>query len=144
MGNPLYHFEIIADNDEFIGFILWWDFENIRYIEHLAILPQLRNKGYGQCIIKRFTSKPEPPILLEVEHPDTEINKRRIDFYQRMGFVANKYEYKQPPYKKSGNYVPLILMTYPDVIPKGAIRLFCQQFREHASAYSYMPDVDLH
>ena len=144
MGNPLYHFEIIADNDEFIGFILWWDFTNVRYIEHLAILPQLRNKGYGQRILKRFTSKQKLPILLEVEHPDTEINKRRINFYQRIGFFINEYGYKQPPYKKCGGYVPLILMTYPNVISKGDIRFFCQQFCEHASVYNYMPIVDLH
>ena len=144
MGNPLYHFELITDNNEFIGFILWWDFENIKYIEHLAILPRLRNKGYGQRIIKRFTSKPKSTILLEVEHPNTEINKRRMVFYQRIGFVVNEYEYKQPPYKKCGNYVPLILMTYPNVISKGEVKLFCQQFCEHASVYSYMPVVDLH
>jgi Acetyltransferases len=141
MDNPLYHFEIITDNNEFTGFILWWDFENIRYIEHLAILPQLRGKGYGQHVLKRFTSRPEIPTLLEVEHPDTEINKRRIDFYQRIGFVINKYEYKQPPYKKRGNYVPLILMTYPKIISKENINLFCQQFSKHASVYNYMPKV---
>jgi Acetyltransferases len=142
MNNPLYHFEIIiADNDEFIGFILWWNFENIRYVEHLATLPRLRGKGYGQHILKRFTSRPETPILLEVEHPYTDINKRRICFYQRLGFVVNEYEYKQPPHKKSGNYVPLILMTYPNVISKENIELFCQQYSEHASVYNYMPVV---
>jgi len=141
MDNPLYHFEIITDNDEFIGFILWWNFENIRYVEHLATLPRLRGKGYGQHILKRFTSRSETPILLEVEHPYTDINKRRIEFYKRLGFVVNEYEYKQPPYKKSGNYVPLILMTYPNVISKGNIELFCQQYTEHASVYNYMPVV---
>ena len=141
MDNPLYHFETIADNDEFIGFILWWDFENIRYIEHLAVLPRLRSKGYGQHIIKRFTSKPTHPILLEVEHPNTEINKRRINFYKRIGFVINEYKYKQPPHKKRGNFVPLILMTYPNIISKGDVNFFCQQYREHASAYNYTPVV---
>jgi len=139
MDNPLYHFEIVTNNDRFIGFILWWDFENIRYIEHLAILPQLRGKSYGQHILKKFTSKSDTPILLEVEHPYTEINKRRICFYQRIGFVINECEYKQPPHKKCGNYVPLILMTYPDVILKNDIELFCRQYSEHASIYNYIP-----
>ena len=140
MDNPLYHFEIIVNDNEFIGFIMWWSFERIRYIEHLATLPRLRSKGYGQHILKRFTSE-STPILLEVEQPDTEINKRRICFYQRMGFIINEYEYKQPPHKKHGNYVPLILMTYPNTIPKDDIRSFCQQYSEHASAYNYMPVV---
>ena len=139
MDASLYHFEIITDIDKFIGFIMWWDFEGIRYIEHLAVLPQLRGKGYGQHILKRFISKSHLPILLEVEHPNTEINERRICFYQRMGFVVNEYEYKQPPFKKHGSYVPLMLMTYPDVVYKENIEIFCRQYSEHASVYNYMP-----
>ena len=139
MDNPLYHFEIISDDNGLIGFILWWDFENIRYIEHLATLPQLRGKGYGRRILKRFISKSDTLILLEAEHPHTDINKRRIGFYERIGFVINEYEYKQPPFKKFGEYVPLILMTHPDAISKENVRLFCQQYSEHASAYNYIP-----
>ena len=142
MGNPLYHFEIITDNGKFIGFILWWEFENIRYIEHLAILPRLRGKRYGLRVIERFIAKSEAGILLEVEHPTTEINKRRIGFYQRIGFVINKYKYKQPPHKKNGSPVPLILMTYPNTITKEEVILFCMQYREHSSAYNYMPHFD--
>ena len=142
MNNPLYHFEIITDDGEFVGFIMWWDFEKRRYIEHLATLPQLRGKGYGQHIIEKFISRAVTPILLEVEHPDTEIKKRRIGFYQRIGFVVNEYKYEQPPHTKYGEYVPLMLMTYPDIIFKDGVELFCRQYRDHASLYSYTPIAD--
>ncbi|MDR2913662.1 MAG: GNAT family N-acetyltransferase [Tannerella sp.] len=128
MNNPLYHFEIITDNDVFVGFILWWGFEDIRYIEHLATSPRLRGNGYGLRILENFISKSDTPILLEVEHPDSEINKRRIGFYRRIGFILNKHLYKHPPYKKGGEYVSLMLMTYPDAITEKEARRFCEKY----------------
>jgi Acetyltransferases len=142
MNNPLYHFEIITDDGKFVGFIMWWDFEKRRYLEHFATLPRLRGKGHGKHIIETFISRANSPILLEVEHPDTEINKRRIDFYQRIGFVLNEYKYEQPPHTKHGDYVPLMLMTYPDAVSQEDVKLFCQQYCEHASIYHYMPVTD--
>ena len=128
MDNPLYHFEIINKEDVFIGFVMWWKFEDLIYIEHLATSPRFRGKGYGLHILERFISETKVPLLLEVEHPITEINKRRIGFYQRAGFVLNNHEYKQPPYKKNGMYVPLMLMTYPGAITKKEVRHFCEKY----------------
>lgn len=128
MDNPLYHFDIITDKDYFIGFILWWNFEDVRYIEHLATSPHLRGKGYGLRVLEKFISKPESSVLLEVEHPTSEINKRRIGFYQRIGFILSEHEYKHPPYKKGGEYVSLMLMTYPDSITEKKARLFCEKY----------------
>lgn len=45
MMNPKYNFDIIINNNEFIGFLLWWDFKTLRYIEHFATIPQQRNGG---------------------------------------------------------------------------------------------------
>ncbi|MDR1524085.1 MAG: GNAT family N-acetyltransferase [Tannerella sp.] len=128
MDHPLYHFETITDKDVFIGFILWWGFEDIRYIEHLATSPHQRGKGYGRRILEKFISGSDLPVLLEVEHPTTEINKRRIGFYQRAGFVLNGHAYRQPPYKKGGNYVPLLLMTYPEAISGEEATRFCRLY----------------
>ncbi|MDR1222308.1 MAG: GNAT family N-acetyltransferase [Tannerella sp.] len=135
MDNPLYHAEVITDKNKFIGFILWWGFENIRYIEHLATSPRLRGKGYGRRVLEKFISKSTTPVLLEVEHPTTEISKRRIGFYQRTGFVLNEHIYKHPPYKKGGEYVSLMLMTCPDAITEKEANRFCEEYHPviHAS-----------
>lgn len=125
MRHPLYHFETVTDKDEFIGLICWWGFEDVRYIEHLATSPHRRGEGYGRRILERFISGSDIPVLLEVELPTTEINKRRIGFYQRTGFVLNGHEYRQPPYKKGGDYVPLMLMTYPGAITGEEAARFC-------------------
>jgi ribosomal protein S18 acetylase RimI-like enzyme len=128
MGHPFYHFEIITDQGQFIGLILWWGFEKVRYIEHLAISPRLRGKGYGFRILKKYNSTSDLPVWLEVEHPTIEINKRRIDFYRRAGFVLNEHAYKHPPYKKGGEYVSLMLMTYPEAIAEKDVKRFCEEY----------------
>ncbi|MBL4705821.1 MAG: GNAT family N-acetyltransferase, partial [Flavobacteriales bacterium] len=42
-----YHFDVVIDQEQLIGFILWWDFESLRYIDHFATSKELRNKGLG-------------------------------------------------------------------------------------------------
>jgi ribosomal protein S18 acetylase RimI-like enzyme len=136
MDDPFYHFEIITDKDKFIGFILWWGFEKVRYIEHLATSPRLRGKGYGFRVLKKYISKSEIPVLLEAEHPTIEINKRRIGFYQRAGFILNKHTYQHPPYKTGGDCVSLILMTYPEAISEKEVNCFCEVYHPIIHKYA--------
>lgn len=124
MNNPIYHFELITKEERFIGFIFWWEFNNMLYIEHLATQLCLRGKGYGLQILKYLMSRQNKSIILEVEHPTDNISKRRIEFYRRAGFVLNTQPYKHPPYKKGGEYVSLMLMTYPDAIKEEELNEF--------------------
>ncbi|MDR2927071.1 MAG: GNAT family N-acetyltransferase [Cytophagaceae bacterium] len=128
MNNPLYHFELITDENMFIGFIMWWSFKNVRYIEHLAIFLRLQGNGYGTRILNDFISKSDIPVLLEVEHPENMRDIRRIDFYKRVGFVLNTHPYKHPPYKKGGEYVSLMLMTYPQAITNEELTRFIEEY----------------
>ncbi|MDR2911369.1 MAG: GNAT family N-acetyltransferase [Bacteroidales bacterium] len=127
MNHRQYHFELITDNNMFVGFILWWGFNDVRYIEHLATMPHLRGKGYGQRILNSFITASNIPVLLEVEHPADNISRRRIGFYQRAGFVLNEHKYSHPPYKKGGQYVSLMLMTCPDAITGEQLKRFLKQ-----------------
>lgn len=128
MDNPLYRFEIVEDGYEFAGFILWWEFDDVRYVEHLATLPRLRGKGCGTRILAEFVSRSDGPVLLEVEHPTDGISRRRVGFYRRAGFVLNGCEYRHPPYKRGGEYVSLALMTYPRAITVGEAERFCGRY----------------
>ena len=55
------------------------------------------------------------PIALEVEIPEEEMAKRRINFYQRQGFSLWEKPYQQPPYKTGDNYLPMLIMAYGDI-----------------------------
>ena len=102
----------IYDGNALIGFITVWELSGFAFIEHFVIKEPHRNKGYGadalELIKKKFTR-----VVLEAEIPVEDIQKRRIEFYKRCGFVKNDFDYLQPAYRKGGEKVPLVLMSYP-------------------------------
>lgn len=116
MNHPNYHFELIFQNDCFLAILLWWGFDDLRYIEHFATLPDHRGKGYGKDILNEFKQRDKRPLVLEVELPDDEIKQRRILFYERLGFHLTDHLYVQPSYRKGGLPIQLLLMSYPSSI----------------------------
>ncbi|RYM33439.1 GNAT family N-acetyltransferase [Brumimicrobium glaciale] len=125
-----YHFEIVVIENEFIGFITWWQFEGLRYIEHFATLPIHRGKGYGKSILEKFISENEEQAILEVELPNSEIDKRRIGFYERLNFKLNPHKYQQLPYRFNGAKVDLMIMSYPTKIDEVKLAKFEKDFKE--------------
>jgi len=103
---------IILDENQPSGLINIWNFDDFIFIEHFAIAPEMRNKGIGQQVLKIITKNQCLPIVLEVELPSDEISQRRIRFYEREGFRLLEHDYKQPPYRKGQNYIPMKLMAY--------------------------------
>lgn len=103
----------LGENGELKGFIAFFELTEVVFIEHFVVDAMYRNLGIGQGILKEFCNRQKKTVLLEVELPDSEINRRRIDFYKRNGFHYNDYQYMQPPIEKGRNSIPLKLMTYP-------------------------------
>lgn len=113
--NPLFHNILITDNDTPIGLLTYWKFSSFVYIEHFAIDSHLRNKNYGSQTLKLFCQEINVPIVLEAEEPTDEIARRRIDFYQRQGFIIQDVPYLQPPYRPEDEWFPLKLVTYGSI-----------------------------
>jgi ribosomal protein S18 acetylase RimI-like enzyme len=130
MNDANYHFDIVTVDGIFVGFILWWQFEGLKYIEHLATPIEYRGKGYGKTIVEQFIAESYEAIILEVELPDCDSSKRRIAFYERLGFKLNMLDYKQLPMQKNGISVHMLLMTYPDEITAVKLSFFKKSFRE--------------
>ena len=124
MNNPLYHYDILIVDDEVIGFILWWNLESLRFIDHFATIKKHRNKGYGKLILENFSSTSDKPVLLEVELPESNINKRRIKFYERIGFKLNLHHYELPVFNEKQPPLQLLLMTYPEYISENEAKQF--------------------
>ena len=103
-----YHFDVVCDNGEFIGDILYWDLGSAFYIEHFCVLPTMRNKHYGQKILNAYQSS---PLILEIDPPVNEISVRRKKFYERCGFVANPYIHIHPPYHHGNAGHELVVMS---------------------------------
>ena len=100
------------DEDKVIGVLCVWSLNGFFFLEHFAVHPDYRNKGVGTKLIKEVCEKLNGFVFLEVEPPETLIQKRRVDFYKRLGFFINDYEYFQPSFGKDLPAVPLKIMTY--------------------------------
>jgi ribosomal protein S18 acetylase RimI-like enzyme len=114
LNNPLYNFIPIHDEEKLIGFVAIWNLNEFIFIEHLAIKKELRGNGYGTKIIEDIKSKYNKNIILEVEKPKTYEAKIRIEFYKRLGFYLNEYDYSQPSLGENKEPVPLFLMSFPE------------------------------
>lgn len=106
--------EITADGES-VGLIVFWVFESFLFIEHIAINKEIRSKGYGSKTIDLIKAKYNLPIILEAESPETEMQKKRIRFYENLGFKVNSYSYTQPSYH-NGESVPLLVLSFPEVL----------------------------
>lgn len=62
-----------------------------------------------------FLALHEDPVVLEVEMPTEEMSKRRIGFYERLGFVLDHHVYFQPPYRKGEAFLEMRLMTHGEL-----------------------------
>jgi len=124
LKNPVYHFNLIYYNNTFIGFILWWQFSKLSYIEHFAISSNLRGQGYGNLVLSQFAQNRSNTIILEVEPPFSNISKRRIHFYTTLGFKLSEENYMQPALNKNTQPVELLLMSYPNILSKNQIKYF--------------------
>ena len=110
-NKPHFHTLVILVENKPIGLITYWKLDSFNYIEHFAIKENLRNKGYGQEALKQLKEEIEGMIVLEVEEPIDELTKRRIEFYQRQGFILQNVSYQQPPYRKEDEWFSMKLMT---------------------------------
>lgn len=106
---------IIFDNNQPIGLITYWDFDEFYYVEHFAIDPAHRNGGIGKRALESIFQQLDGGIILEVEEPVEEMAQRRINFYKRLGFKLWDKPYLQPPYRKGDDFLPLLLMAHGDL-----------------------------
>lgn len=107
-------FSAIKREDNIIGLAGYRILDDIVYLEYLATIPEVRGSGAGSQCIKLFTKMfNNKTTVLEVEVPQTEIQKRRISFYERNEFCLNKRIFKQPPLQDRFKTIDFHLMTYP-------------------------------
>ena len=104
----------LANNDDGVnvGFVTVWELTNFAFVEHFVIYERYRNKGYGGEALFELKKKYNA-LVLEAEPPLSGIQKRRIAFYERNGFLINPQKYIQPSYRIGGRGVELILMSFP-------------------------------
>lgn len=128
-----YFFNLIYDEDTFVGLFLCWETENFIYIEHFCILPEMRSRRYGQKTLKLLEQRGKN-IILEIDPPIDIISARRKGFYERNGFAENPYPHIHPPYHMGNTGHQLVIMTYPAKITQEEYNLFNHYLECHIMA----------
>ncbi len=107
------------NSDSVKAFIAVYEFKDFLFAEHFAVSSAYRNQGLGTEILKELIDSTNKQICLEVEKPNTELARRRIEFYKRNGLFLNEYPYIQPAIEEGKAPMPLFIMsTKAPLMPK--------------------------
>lgn len=114
LENPHYNVYVLKENSEILAFFAEWENESYRFIEHLAVNEKFRSQGLGSKTLQAYNALGSKPVVLEVEPPEDDIQRRRVKFYERNGYHLSSYSYVQPVINEGYESVPLVMMTYPE------------------------------
>ncbi len=106
-----YHFLVATLDDEPLGIMTYWVFDEFAYIEHFAIDVDYRNRGLGKATMLTFMAQHPDQVVLEIEMPSPEQAAHRLEFYTDLGFTRNPQPYWQPNYRGAGLVLPMIVMS---------------------------------
>ncbi|MBM7615452.1 GNAT family N-acetyltransferase [Alkaliphilus hydrothermalis] len=109
-----YHITPYYEGEQLVGFLCYWNLGDFIFVEHLAVEEGYRGKGYGRKMMKNLLEQDKGKVILEVEYPEDDISRKRIKFYESLGFKLNSIEYLQPSYGTGKEAVSLLLMSYPN------------------------------
>ncbi|WP_019913494.1 GNAT family N-acetyltransferase [Paenibacillus sp. HW567] len=119
LDNPNYHIYTERDAEgRIVAFLAAWEFPELRFVEHIAVNPEIRGGGIGKKLMNSYLSRSDKPVVLEVEPPEGELELRRVGFYERLGFHLNPFPYVQPPLREGQADLPLMIMTYPQAVSR--------------------------
>ena len=113
---PEFRLDAWLEGSAFLGFMAWWDFGDYRYVEHVAVSPEARSGGNGGKILRTWMNKDPRPVYLEIEEPVDDVTRRRLGFYQRLGFLRSEHRHIQPPYQAGFDPAPMLVLSWPDMI----------------------------
>lgn len=130
-----YNFIVIYENRELVGILLYWDLDNCKYIEHLAISPSLRGKNYGSRVLKEFCEN-NGTIILEIDPPVDDISIKRLNFYSNLGFELQDFEHIHPPYRKDYNGHKLKVMSFNRNLSEDEYNTFNVFLKDRIMKYS--------
>ncbi|KAF0820959.1 MULTISPECIES: GNAT family N-acetyltransferase [unclassified Cytobacillus] len=124
LSHPNYQIYVYEKDHELAAFFAAWEGPDFIFLEHFAVKESFRNGGLGSKLLQEFLMQHEKPVVIEIEPPEGEIEKRRADFYERNGFSLSQWGYVQPALAKGQSSVALVLMSYPAPLQEQAYQSF--------------------
>ncbi len=110
---PTYRLDAWLADGEFAAFMSWWEFPDMRYVEHLAVAAEKRSSGIGSALLQIWLPSLPTPAALEIDPVVDELTARRLAFYERLGFVKNSITHNVPSFINPEETTPGELLTWP-------------------------------
>lgn len=126
---------VYLEDDNVIGILFFWQWENYRYIEHFAISKDMRGKNYGSKILNEFC-KESYLTILEIDPPIDKVSISRLNFYEKLGFLINKYNHIHPPYRAGYKGHDLKVLSYKEFLDDKTYNEFNNFLKEKVMIYS--------
>lgn len=115
---PEMYVNAVYQDGELCGLLIYWNFNEFYYMEHLAVFPEMRNRQIGKQVLDYWAEYLNKLRILEVEPAEDEMATRRIGFYNRNGYQVIFKDYVQPSYYKDEDACPLWIMgneSHPEI-----------------------------
>ena len=90
----------VYDDDLFIGMISLLTLKDITHILYFAVVPELRNRGYGSGILTLLRKDwPGQRLIADLETPEDDVpnndqRKKRVEFYTKNGYSFTDVAYR--------------------------------------------------
>ena len=124
LSHPHYQIYVHEKDHELAAIFATWEGPDFIFLEHFAVKASLRDGGLGSKLLQTFLKQQAKPIVIEIEPPEGELEKRRASFYERNGFSLSQWGYVQPALAKEQSPVSLVLMSYPKPLQEQAYQTF--------------------
>ena len=102
----------LSDESGFVGLLSYWQWDQLVYVEHLAITPSRRGQGMGHCVLALLD---DVRAILEIEPVVDTVTTRRLAFYESCGFTKLPQSHMQLAYQAGQPDVPLWLLSRPEM-----------------------------
>lgn len=120
-----YHTDIAIENGNLLALIFYWEYPGTAYVEHVAVNPAMRGNNVGSTLMREFMERyKDSTVILEIDPPVDEISKRRLGFYERLGFKDTGFSYQHPSYTKNGTPHHLNILSWPEAVSEHEFERF--------------------
>lgn len=133
------------EGHELIGFMFFWEWDSYRYLEYLAVNPELRGHGFGSQMI-RYLRDTQHTIILEIDPLVNELSVRRLQFYERAGYTLTPYRFVHLPYRIEAQAQELLILSYPKMITKEQhndfLRFVNKEVIRYCEGFPFKAEID--
>jgi GNAT superfamily N-acetyltransferase len=126
--NDKYQAFVVLKNGELLAILFFWNFKKYTFIEHFAVSDKLRGRSFGSKILKDFLTKYDN-VVLEIELLKDEICKKRLNFYEKLGFMMNAHKHFQVPFRENSHNLELLFLSYKKRLTKEQYEFLYSQMR---------------